>query len=106
MLLGYSDVSIISSGECNSRTSYPTFFEMGLITFLEVNNFVLVLIGGEKVNFIIINKRFSQNVHNRVGFAAATLAGDKQAKIFIKKLATASSLCGRFCVIVWNLHFK
>ena len=39
-----------------------------------------MLIGGEKVNFVIINKRFSQDVHNCVGFAAATLAGDKQAK--------------------------
>ena len=77
----------------------PYFFRNGFHHFLEVNNFVLVLIGGEKV-------RFSQNVHNRVCFSAATLAGDKQAKIFIKKLAKASSLCGRFCVIVWNLHFK
>ena len=85
----------------------PYFFRNGFHHFLEVNNFVLVLIGGEKVNFIIINKRFSQNVHNCVGFAAATLTGDKQAKIFIKKLAkAASSLCGRFCIIVWNLHFK
>ena len=65
-----------------------------------------MLIGGEKVNFVIINKRFSQDVHNCVGFSAATLAGDKQAKIFIQEIAKASSLCGRFCVIIWNLHFK
>ena len=74
--------------------------------FLEVDNFVLVLIGGEKMNFVIVNQRLSQNVHDCVGFAAATLAGDKQAKIFIKKLAKASSLCWGACVIVWYLHFK
>ena len=84
----------------------PYFFRNGFHHFLEVNNFVLVLIGGEKVNFVVVNKRFSQNVHNCVGFATATLAGDKQAKIFIKKLAKVSSLCGRFCIIIWNLHFK
>ena len=58
----------------------PYFFRNGFHHFLEVNNFVLVLIGGEKVNFIIINKRFSQNVHNRVCFSATTLAGDKQSE--------------------------
>ena len=84
----------------------PYFFRNGFHHFLEVNNFVLVLIGGEKVDFIIINKRFSQDVHNCVGFTAATLAGDKQAKILIQEIAKASSLCGRFCVIIWNLHFK
>ena len=78
----------------NFKNFIPYFFRNGFHHFLEVNNFVLMLIGGDKVNFVIINKRFSQNVHNCVGFAAATLAGDKQAKIFIKKLAKASSLCG------------
>ena len=74
----------------------PYFFRNGFHHFLEVNNFVLVLIGGEKVNFVIINKRFSQNVHNCVGFAAATLAGDKQAKIFIKKLQRLLPCVGDF----------
>ena len=62
----------------------PYFFRNGFHHFLEVNNFVLVLIGGEKVNFIIINKRFSQNVHNRVCFSATTLAGVTEVKNEIK----------------------
>ena len=74
----------------------PYFFRNGFHHFLEVNNFVLVLIGGEKVNFIIINKRFSQNVHNCVGFAAATLAGDKQAKIFTRNLQRLLPCVGDF----------
>ena len=48
------------------------------------------------MNFVIINKRFSQNVHNCVCFSAATLAGDKQAKIFIQEIAKASSCVGDF----------
>ena len=36
----------------------PYFFRNGFHHFLEVNNFVLMLIGGEKVNFVIINKSF------------------------------------------------
>ena len=90
----------------NFKNVVPYFFGNGFHHFLEVNNFVLVLIGGEKVNFVKINKRFSQNVHNCVCFPAATLPGDKQAKIFTQEIAKASSLFGGICVIVWNFHFK
>ena len=74
----------------------PYFFRNGFHHFLEVNNFVLMLIGGEKVNFVIINKRFSQDVHNCVGFSAATLAGDKQAKSSSKKLQRLLPCVGDF----------
>ena len=83
----------------------PYFFRNGFHHFLEVNNFVLVLIGGEKVNFVIINKRFSQNVHNCVGLPQPLWPEISKRKIFIQEIAKASSLCGRFCVIIWNLHF-
>ena len=84
----------------------PYFFRNGFHHFLEVNNFVLMLIGGEKVNFVIINKRFSQNVHNCVGFSAATLAGDKQAENLHPRNCKGFFPVGRFCIIIWNLHFK
>ena len=84
----------------------PYFFRNGFHHFFGGQQFCPDVDWGEKVNFCHNKQRFSQDVHNCVGFSAATLAGDKQAKIFIQEIAKASSLCGRFCIIIWNLHFK
>ena len=84
----------------------PNLFRDVIHQRFEADNFVLVLIRGVKVNFIIINERFSENVHDRVCFSATSLASNKHAKILIQEIVEASPLCGRFRVIVWNLHFK
>ena len=65
-----------------------------------------MLIWGDEVDFIKKDKTFSDNMHDRVCFSTTTLARNEHAKIFIQEIAKASPLCGKFRVIVWNLHFN
>ena len=80
----------------NFKNFVPYFFRNGFHHFLEVNNFVLVLIGGEKVNFIIINKRFSQNVHNCVGLPQPLWPEISKRKSSSKKLQRLLPCVGDF----------